>query len=50
MGILALLFGDPWWRDPQYSLVFGGGDDEAEAGMRVIGPCTTVVNENNLKS
>lgn len=23
-GILALLFGSPWWRDPQYSLVFGG--------------------------
>lgn len=25
-------------------------DDETEAGMRVIGPCTTIVNENNLRS
>lgn len=26
------------------------GDDEEEAEMQVIGRCTTIVNENNLKS
>lgn len=25
-------------------------DDETEAGMWVMGPCTAIVNENNLRS